>query len=79
MFKKAFYSKAPEDILPNVHKIRNHKPINAKFTFSSNNINIPLLYSEKDNAEFMQFSVFDGKGLLQQLSEKMSLYSDPQD
>ncbi|NPV51852.1 MAG: AAA family ATPase [Candidatus Methanofastidiosum sp.] len=69
LFKQVFYSKAPEEILPNV-RVSNSKPINAKFTFTSNNTDIPLLYADKDKAEFEQFSVFDGKGLLQQLAEK---------
>lgn len=70
LLKKAFYSKAPEDILQNVHLESGHKPVNAKFTFNSNNTDIPLLYSQKDNAEFEQFSVFDGKGLFKQLAER---------
>ncbi|TNJ38851.1 hypothetical protein FGF66_06900 [Chlorobaculum thiosulfatiphilum] len=70
LLKKAFYSKAPEDILQNVHLENGHKSVNAKFTFKSNNADIPLKYSQKDNAEFEQFAVFDGKGLFKQLAEK---------
>lgn len=70
LLKKAFYSKAPEDILQNIHLENGHKSLNAKFTFKSNNANIPLSYSQKDNAEFGQFAVFDGKGLFKQLAEK---------
>lgn len=70
LLKKAFYSKAPENILQNIHLESGHKPVNAKFTFKSNNANIPLLYSQKDNPEFGQFAVFDGKGLFKQLAEK---------
>ena len=71
LFKKAFYSKAPEEILPNVHIESGHKPINAKFTFGANSIDIPLEYPANENsAEFEQFSVFDGKGLFKQLAEK---------
>ncbi|UBZ10714.1 AAA family ATPase [Leeuwenhoekiella palythoae] len=70
LLKKAFYSKAEEDILPNVHLESGHKIVNAKFTFKSNKTDIPLLYSQKDNAEFEQFAVFDGKGVFKQLSEK---------
>lgn len=70
LFKKVFYAKSPEEILPNVHINSDHKPIKAKFTFMSNDIIIPLLYPDEDNTEFEQFSVFDGKGVLQQLSEK---------
>lgn len=70
LLKKAFYSKAPEDILQNIHLESGHKPVNAKFTFKSNNADISLLYSQRDNAEFGQFAVFDGKGLFKQLAEK---------
>lgn len=70
LLKKVFYSKAPEDILQNVHLESGHKPVNAKFTFKSNNADIPLLYFQKDNAEFEQFAVFDGKGLFKQLAER---------
>lgn len=70
LLKKAFYSKAEEDILPNVHLESGHKVVNAKFTFKSNKTDIPLLYSQKDNAEFEQFAVFDGKGIFKQLAER---------
>ncbi len=70
LLKKVFYSKAPEEILQNVHLNTGHKPINAKFSFKSNNTTISLTYADKDNAEFEQFAVFDGKGLFRQLSER---------
>lgn len=70
LFKKTFYSKAPEEILQNVHIENGHKPVNAEFTFTANNTNILLSYAQKDNAEFGQFAVFDGKGLFKQLAEK---------
>lgn len=70
LLKKTFYSKAPEEILQNVYLKSGHKPVNAKFTFKSNSADVPLLYSQRDNAEFGQFAVFDGKGLFKQLSEK---------
>ena len=70
LLKKVFYSKAPEDILPNVHIDNGHKAVNAAFTFNSNKTAIPLGFSNKDNAEFRQFAVFDGKGLFRQLAEK---------
>jgi ABC-type transport system involved in cytochrome c biogenesis ATPase subunit len=70
LFKKVFYSKAPEEILPNIHLDQNPKPIKADFTFISNDEKIDLTFSDKESAEFSQFSVFDGKGLLQQLSDK---------
>lgn len=70
LLKKVFYSKAPEEILQNIHTKDAQKPVNAKFTFKSNNKDISLFYSQKDNAEFKQFAVFDGKGLFKQLAEK---------
>lgn len=70
LLKKVFYSKAPEEILQNVHIENGHKPVNAKFTFKSNNVDIPLTYSQKDSAEFGQFAIFDGKGLIKQLAER---------
>ncbi|PGH41655.1 MAG: hypothetical protein CRN43_00540 [Candidatus Nephrothrix sp. EaCA] len=72
LLKKAFYSKANEDILPNVHLERGHKPISAKFTFNSSET--PLIYPEQENnPEFEQYAVFDGKSVLRRLEEKNEL------
>lgn len=70
LLKKAFYSKAPEEILPNIHIESGHKPTNAKFTFSSNGTDISLNYSDKENVEFQQFAVFDGKSVLSHLEQR---------
>ncbi|CDS95790.1 conserved hypothetical protein [Sphingobacterium sp. PM2-P1-29] len=70
LFKNVFYSKAPENILPNVHIDNGHKAVNATFTFKSNNAEIPLGFSEKDIAEFEQFAVFDGNSVLKHLENK---------
>lgn len=70
LFKNVFYSKAPENILPNVHIDNGHKAIDAKFTFKSSNTEIPLGFSDKDNAEFEQFAVFDGNSVLKHLENK---------
>lgn len=70
LLKNVFYSKAPEEILPNIHITCKPKPLNATFNFISNNTNITMSYVDKNRAEFEQFSIFDGKGLFQQLSEK---------
>lgn len=72
LLKKAFYAKSPEEILPNVHIDSGHKSINAKFTFSTNDTNIPLVYSysDRDKSEFQQFAVFDGKSVLSYLEQK---------
>lgn len=70
LLKKVFYSKAPEEILQNVHTKKGHKPINAKFTFKSNNVENSLEFADKDNAEFEQFAVFDGNSVLKHLENK---------
>lgn len=70
LLKNVFYSKAPEEILPNVHIDNGHKAVNATFTFKSNHAEIPLEFSNKDNAEFEQFAVFDGKSVLIHLENK---------
>jgi energy-coupling factor transporter ATP-binding protein EcfA2 len=70
LLKKVFYSKAPEEILPNVYLENGHKPVNAKFTFKSNNTETSLEYADKHNAEFEQFAVFDGKSVLKLLENK---------
>lgn len=70
LLKNVFYSKAPENILPNVHIDNGHKAIDAKFTFKSSNTEIPLGFSDKDNAEFEQFAVFDGNSVLKHLENR---------
>jgi energy-coupling factor transporter ATP-binding protein EcfA2 len=70
LLKNVFYSKAPEIILPNVHIDNGHKAVNATFTFKSNNAEIPLGFSKKDNAVFEQFAVFDGNSVLKHLENK---------
>ena len=70
LLKNVFYSKAPETILSNIHIENGHKAVNAKFTFKSDNTETSLEYADKDNAEFEQFSVFDGKSVLSHLENK---------
>lgn len=70
LLKKVFYSKAPEDILPNIYLEDDHKPTNAKFTFKSSGSETTLEIANKGNAEFEQFAVFDGKSVLSQLEQK---------
>lgn len=70
LLKNVFYSKAPETILQNVHIDSGHKSVNAKFTFKSNNAEIPLEFTNKGNAEFEQFAVFDGKSVLRHLEQR---------
>ena len=70
LLKNVFYSKAPEEILQNVHLDNGHKAVNARFTFKSNNIETLLEFVNKDNAEFEQFAVFDGKSVLNHLERR---------
>lgn len=70
LFKKVFYSKAPEEILPNIHIDGGHRPINAKFTFIAKDAHTSLMYTNKDNTEFEQFAVFDGKSVISHLEQK---------
>ena len=69
LLKNVFYSKAPEKILQNVHINHGHKPINARFSFKSNNSETTLTLVNKNNAEFRQFAVFDGKSIFKQLEQ----------
>ncbi|MDR0307402.1 MAG: AAA family ATPase [Chitinispirillales bacterium] len=70
LLKNVFYSKAPEKILQNVHIDSGHKSVSAKFTFKSNDTEIPLNNANKDNVEFKQFAVFDGKSAISHLEQK---------
>lgn len=69
LLKKAFLSKAPEDILPNIHVNGESKTVDATFVFNSNTDSITLNYStDQHSAVFKQFAVFDGKSALKHLT-----------
>lgn len=71
LLKKAFYSKSSEEIIPNVYLENGHKPLNAKFTFKSDNAEVQLSYpADSTRGEFEQFSVFDGKSVIAHLDRK---------
>lgn len=71
LLKKAFYSKAPEEILQNIYVESGHKSISAMFNFSSNGTDIPFTYpSDIENSEFEQFAVFDGKSVIKHLDQR---------
>lgn len=60
LLKKAFYSKAPENILPDVNLSSGHKRTSAKFTFLSADAETQLVYpNDNDNSVFKQYAVFD--------------------
>lgn len=71
LLKRIFYSKSPEEILPNVHIDHVRKDIKAELTFSSEGVDIPLEYpANQGGAEFAQFAVFDGKSVVKHLENK---------
>ncbi|QXU44129.1 AAA family ATPase [Pedobacter sp. D749] len=70
LLKDVFYSKAKEAILPNVHLESGHKPIDAKFGFLVGATLKSWQYQHKDQPEFKQFSVFDGKSVVGQLENR---------
>lgn len=71
LLKRIFYSKSPEEILPNVHMDHGHKDIKAELTFSSAGTDIPLEYpANQEAAELAQFAVFDGKSVVKHLENK---------
>ena len=71
LLKRIFYSKSPEEILPNVHIDHGHKDIKAELTFASAGADIPLEYpANQDAAAFAQFAVFDGKSVIKHLENK---------
>ena len=78
LLKKAFYSKAPEEIQPNIYLATGHKSLSAKFSFindgSTYELDFPLCSC---NPEFLQFSVFDGKSVLRHLEGKNSFEFRP--
>ena len=71
LLKKVFYSKAPEEIIPNIHIASGHKPVTANFTFQSAGSDIPLTYpANSANAEFEQYAVFDSGSVRHHLDHK---------
>lgn len=71
LMKKAFYSKAPEEIIPNIHILSGHKPTTASFTFNSEGSDVHLLYpTNSSNSEFEQFAVFDNGSVKLQLENR---------
>lgn len=69
LLKNVFYSKEPEQIIPNIYSSE-RKSVNAKFVFLSEGTEVSYTYEQRENPIFRQFSVFDGKGLIRQLSAK---------
>lgn len=62
LLKNVFYSKDKEKILPNIHLNNGHKPIKAKFQFTTDEGILTLKYPDDvGNGVFNQFAVFDGE------------------
>lgn len=71
LLKKVFYSKTPEEIVPNIHLVSGHKPVSANFIFSSAGSDIQLNYpSNSTNLEFEQYAVFDNGSVRHHLDHK---------
>ena len=71
LLKTAFFSRASEKILPNVHVAEGHKHTKADFVFESSGTSYSLGYPHDANeVEFEQFAVFDTKSVLIHLNHK---------
>lgn len=71
LFKRAFYSKTPEDILPNIFNPNAKKLLKADFSFTNAGVENTVQFPEKaKDIEFRQFAVFDGKSILKHLDSK---------
>ncbi len=72
LLKKAFYSKTPEDVLPNIYKsLADQKDLYAELEFSSGGVSYSLKYpTDAGNPEFRQFAIFDGKSVLRHLENR---------
>lgn len=71
LMKTAFFSRASEKILPNVHVAGGHKHTKADFVFESSGASYSLGYPHDANEiEFEQFAVFDTKSVLIHLNNK---------
>ena len=71
LLKKSFYSKSPEEIIPNVHLSEGHKSVSATFRFQSANESSAFTYPlDHPRPEFEQYAVFDGKSVITHLDQK---------
>ncbi|WP_395048004.1 AAA family ATPase [Flavobacterium sp.] len=71
LLKKVFYSKAPEEIIQNIHLTSGHKPVSANFIFHSAGTDIPLTFPANfSNSEFEQYAVFDNGSVKHHLDHK---------
>lgn len=68
LLNKVFISRGDKSIYPNIYKEDGQKPVNGEFHFQSASTNYPVNFASSSNhSEFQQFSVFDGKSVLQHL------------
>jgi recombinational DNA repair ATPase RecF len=71
LLKNAFFSRAKEEISPNIYQEEANKQIKANMYFSSGNHTYHLVYpNDKNRTEFLQFSVFDKKCAITHLDGK---------
>jgi hypothetical protein len=71
LLKKAFFSRAKEDIIPNINLKNKRKTIKANFIFNSGGSEYTLNYPvDSLQSEFSQYAVFDSKCVLTHLDDK---------
>lgn len=70
LLKKAFYSRAKDNILSNIYSSEPPKPIKADFVFKNESEEITHPFSQINLPIFDQFSVFDGKSIVKHLEYK---------
>lgn len=71
LLKRAFYSKAPENIVPNIYSAGAPKPVSATFTFADTTTSYPSDFpTDESNVAYSQFAVFDGKSILKHLENR---------
>jgi len=71
LFKKAFFSRVKEDIIPNINLKNKCKTIKANFIFNSGGSEYTLNYPANSlKSEFSQYAVFDSKCVLTHLDGK---------
>lgn len=78
LLKKAFYSKAEEAILHNIHDEKGESELCAEFRFTSEGHEYTYIFpTNADQAEFEQFAAFDGKCVIKHLDERNQFEFSP--
>lgn len=78
LMKRVFYTKSREDILPNIHLERPGKKPAAVFAFSDGADKLELKFpGDEAHPAFAQFSVFDGKAVVNHIDHRNQLLFRP--